>query len=130
MTNPRSIAKLGKLKRSIRNHRAIFLISSVALLAATVVISCAPLSRTVVVPPQIEGATFAGSKSCEECHSEITRDFKTATHARLKAEGANAGEVGCESCHGPASRHNQSGGAHHTIINPGKSPEVCFQCHL
>jgi len=131
MTNLRSkLAKMRNVKGSIRKHRAIFLVSSAALVAAAAVLSCAPLTRTVVLPPQIEGATFAGSKSCEECHSEITRDFKTATHARLKAEGPNAGEIGCESCHGAASRHNQSGGAHHTIINPGKSPEVCFQCHL
>jgi predicted CXXCH cytochrome family protein len=88
------------------------------------------MNRTVVLPPQIPGATFVGSASCAECHAEINRDFKTATHARLKAAGPNTHEVGCESCHGPGSAHNQSGGAYHTIINPRKSPEVCFQCHL
>jgi predicted CXXCH cytochrome family protein len=98
--------------------------------AAAVLISCATVSRLAVVPPNIPGAQFAGSESCAQCHEDITRDFKTATHARLKAEGKNAANIGCESCHGPGSLHNESGGAHNTIINPHKSPQVCFQCHL
>ncbi|MBI5775624.1 MAG: hypothetical protein HZA89_18040 [Verrucomicrobia bacterium] len=83
-----------------------------------------------MAPPSVPGATFAGSESCAQCHETITRDFNTATHARLKAEGPHAANIGCESCHGPASVHNQSGGARGTIINPRKSPETCFQCHL
>src|SRR5262245_23340927 len=96
---------------------------------AVVVISCAT-NRTIVAPPQIPGATFIGSESCSECHAEINRDFKTATHSRLKAPGDNAVNVGCESCHGGGSLHKEAGGAYHTIINPRKSPEACFQCHL
>jgi predicted CXXCH cytochrome family protein len=93
-------------------------------------LACATIKRTSMVPPQIPGATFVGSKTCEECHEDITKGFPTATHARLMTEGAGASEIGCESCHGPGSIHNQSGGEDHTIINPGKSPDVCFQCHL
>jgi len=120
-----------KLKASFSTSRRRLLLGTFGLLiCAIVVISCAPLTRTVVVPPHVPGATFAGSKSCEECHVEITRDFKTATHARLKAEGVHAQDVGCESCHGPGSLHKQSGGARNTIVNPLKSPDVCFQCHL
>ncbi len=101
-----------------------------AALAGWVVISCSTIRRAMIVPPQIPGATFAGSKSCAECHASLVRDFKTATHAGLKAEGDNAKDIGCESCHGAGSIHNQSGGAANTIINPRKSAEVCFQCHL
>jgi DmsE family decaheme c-type cytochrome len=46
------------------------------------------------------------------------------------AKGPNAADLGCEACHGPGSLHSESGGNAHTIINPGKSPQVCFQCHL
>ncbi|MHB8519461.1 MAG: cytochrome c3 family protein [Limisphaerales bacterium] len=81
-------------------------------------------------PPQIPGATFVGSKACEECHENITKGFKTADHARLQPRGTSAIETGCESCHGAGSLHAESGGARHTIINPRKSPETCFQCHL
>ena len=38
--------------------------------------------------------------------------------------------MGCESCHGPGSLHVKAGGGAGTIINPRKSPETCFQCHL
>ncbi|SRR6266498_480486 len=96
---------------------------------AVTLISCAT-NRAVFAPPQIPGATFVGSETCSQCHEAIVRDFKTATHSRLKAEGDNAVNVGCESCHGPGSLHNSSGGAAQTIINPRRSPETCFKCHL
>ena len=103
---------------------------ALACLLTLIVISCSTVDRLVVAPPQIPGAKFIGSKNCEECHSEITRDFKTATHARLQAKGPNAADMGCESCHGPGSLHSDSGGGRQTIINPPKSPNVCFECHL
>lgn len=114
----------------LRHHVQALLLLSMGVVLAVVVISCASVTRTVVKPPEIAGATYVGSQSCAECHPNINRDFKTAVHARLKAEGPHATEVGCESCHGAGSIHNQSGGAHHTIINPRQSPDVCFECHL
>ena len=83
-----------------------------------------------MAPPGIPGAEFVGSESCETCHENITRNFRTAAHARLKAQGDNAKNIGCESCHGPGSLHVKSGGAARTIVNPRRSPETCFQCHL
>jgi predicted CXXCH cytochrome family protein len=93
-------------------------------------ISCASLQRAVVIPPHIEGATLVGDKNCAECHANVTKDFHTAEHARLKAHGANGAEIGCESCHGAGSVHSESGGARHTIINPKRNAEVCMTCHL
>lgn len=92
--------------------------------------SCSTVQRTLMAPPNIPGATYVGSDNCAQCHETITKDFHTASHARLKAEGANAINVGCESCHGPGSLHAESGGARATIVNPLKSPDACFQCHL
>lgn len=103
---------------------------STGALLSILVLSCVTVNRTILAPPSIPGATFVGSETCADCHDTITRDFSTATHAGLKAEGENATEIGCESCHGPASIHVESGGAFHTIVNPQKSPSVCFQCHL
>ena len=97
---------------------------------AVILLSCSTTTQTLLAPPAIPGAEFVGSESCETCHEAITRDFRTATHARLKANGDNAKHIGCEGCHGPGSLHVQSGGGARTIINPGKSPETCFQCHL
>jgi predicted CXXCH cytochrome family protein len=97
---------------------------------AVILLSCSTTTHTVVAPPSIPGAEFVGSEECATCHEAITRDFRTATHARLKAEGENAKNMGCESCHGPGSLHVKSGGERGTIINPRKSPTTCFQCHM
>ncbi len=111
-------------------HRHRRFVVGAALLLGLAITSCMTTSRVVLAPPQIPGATYVGSQTCAECHPEITRDFKTADHARLVAKGTNAIATGCESCHGPGSLHNASGGAPHTIVNPHRSPETCFQCHL
>jgi predicted CXXCH cytochrome family protein len=94
--------------------------------------SCSTLDRTVIVPLQIEGATYVGDQACSDCHPNISRAFPSSPHARLPASKM-AGQGGCESCHGPGSKHiamSGRGGLEKFIINPGKDPEGCFQCHL
>jgi predicted CXXCH cytochrome family protein len=100
-------------------------------LFALVLASCSTVPRSVIAPPQIEGATFVGNKTCVECHAEFTRAFPASPHARLRLEGAPHGEsAGCESCHGPASLHVKAGGGRRHIVNPGRDPQACFTCHL
>ena len=94
--------------------------------------SCSTVDRVVITPPQIEGASFVGNKVCFDCHANIARAFPGSPHARLHTEsGKMAGQSGCESCHGPASKHVAIGGAGREkfIFNPGRNPEACFQCH-
>jgi predicted CXXCH cytochrome family protein len=122
-----------RLTRWVHGKREKLFWVAGALVALTVILlSCSSLesNRTIMAPPSIPGAEFVGSESCATCHEEKTRNFRTAAHARLQAKGENAKNMGCESCHGPGSLHVSSGGAAHTIINPRKSPETCFQCHL
>jgi len=89
--------------------------------------------REVVTPLRIEGATFVGDKACMDCHPHISRVFPSSPHARLRISDAKMpGQSGCESCHGPGSKHIAMagrGGLEKFIINPGKNPEACFQCH-
>jgi len=103
-----------------------------AYLLAIALLSCGTLdsNRAIVAPPGVPGAQFIGMDKCANCHEEVVRDFVTATHARLKAPGTNATNTGCESCHGPGSLHAQAGGAANLIVNPRKSPQACFACHL
>jgi predicted CXXCH cytochrome family protein len=99
---------------------------------AVILLSCSTFetNQAILAPPGIPGAEFVGSEECATCHEDITRNFRTASHARLKARGENAKNIGCESCHGPGSLHVKAGGGAGTIVNPGKSSEACFQCHL
>ncbi len=95
--------------------------------------SCSTLvkQRAVLSPPDIEGATFVGNTVCGECHTNYTRMFHDSPHARLNISGVKVpGGIGCESCHGPGSRHVQHGGGRGVfIVNPGMSSEACFSCH-
>jgi len=74
------------------------------------VISCRTVNRSVVMLPNYPGANYIGSGECEMCHEGIYKSFQTADHSRLRAEGPNALDAGCESCHGPCSVHSDSGG--------------------
>jgi len=112
--------------------------TGLALLAASVGLlllggSCAT-DRTVVEPLKIEGATWVGDQACADCHEKITRAFPASPHARLRVDSdARPGQSGCESCHGPGSKHialGGRGGLEKFIINPGRDPEACLQCHL
>ena len=130
MKNDPKISRIAGIGTWLRNHRGHAIAALVVASLALVAISCGTFTGTMLAPPEIPGATFVGSKSCEQCHQEIFKKFKTADHAVLMARGANAQDMGCESCHGAGSLHNQSGGLAHTIVNPRRDPETCFQCHL
>jgi predicted CXXCH cytochrome family protein len=93
-------------------------------------VSCVVANRAVVAPPQVAGAHYVGTKQCAECHAEITEHFDNATHNNLALKDPKVGSIGCEACHGAGSVHVAAGGGKGTIINPAKSPETCFQCHL
>jgi predicted CXXCH cytochrome family protein len=119
------------LSRWIRNLRQnVLWIAGGGASTALILISCGTTGHTMMAPPTIPGASFVGSSECSQCHEKVTKDFKTADHSRLQAKGENAKDMGCESCHGPGSKHVESGGATGTIVNPNKSPETCFKCHL
>ena len=114
------------------------------------VISCSSISRQAVDLPDVPGAKYIGSQECEQCHDDITKSFPTADHARLIAAGPHALGAGCESCHGPCSLHEDSGGDiktpfHYTpgrplpvalggstdALTPARATEiVCYSCHL
>ena len=115
-------------------HRRILAVLVVGLgaLAGGALMSCSTVERTVAVPPVVDGAHFVGNRSCADCHTNIARAFPASPHARFYKDDLRfAGETGCESCHGPGSRHVELGGGRgRAIVNPGKDPMACFACHI
>jgi predicted CXXCH cytochrome family protein len=103
-----------------------------AVVTAGLLLIACTTTRTVLAPLDIPGATYVGNMACMDCHSNIVRVFPASAHARIHTEHVQAaGQSGCESCHGPGSRHVESGGGRGKfIINPRHAPESCFQCHL
>jgi predicted CXXCH cytochrome family protein len=115
---------------------------------AALLISCSSIERQMAPPPEIPGATFTGNASCVDCHATYTRVFAASPHARLDAGGTSSASphspagprgarpsldagTGCESCHGPGSKHIAAGGGRGKfIVNPGRDPQACFSCHL
>jgi predicted CXXCH cytochrome family protein len=94
--------------------------------------ACGTLDGTLHAPPTIEGASFVGNAACADCHENYTRIFAGSAHGRFHQDHTleMAGQTGCESCHGPGSRHIAAAGARDLIVNPGRDPSTCFQCHL
>ena len=126
-TFPRASA-IGRWVKARRNQ--FLWIGGGGASVAFVLMSCATGGRTIMAPVSIPGADFIGTEGCAECHEELVRDFRTADHAKLMSKGPNSIDMGCESCHGAGSKHQESGGAPGTIINPKTSSETCYQCHL
>lgn len=98
-----------------------------------VVLSCGTIQRTVVVAPQIPGATFVGNDRCFDCHTNYARTFSGSVHFRVHVDidTRPGGGTSCETCHGPGSRHVEAPRDRaRLIVNPGKNPQACFDCHL
>jgi len=108
-------------------------------IAAAVLVSCSTSNRLSEVrfPASMKDAKAVGSKACAECHSDVCKDFGHNIHSRIaKFEIAVNGVTreGCEACHGPGSKHVESGGDTSSILNPAKlegmeSAALCIQCH-
>jgi predicted CXXCH cytochrome family protein len=120
----------GKLIEGSRWIRltAVVLISGVVAFFS----SCSTVTRTVVAPPQIEGAVFVGNKACADCHTNIARMFPMSPHARHYKDSPEwASIAGCESCHGAGSKHVAAGGGRgRFIVNPRQDPGACLTCHV
>lgn len=79
-------------------------------------------------------AEYVGSETCQACHEDIFKAFRTNAHHVMEVEKSRKWDgKACEACHGPGSKHAESGEAQF-IRNPAKlipreSERVCLQCH-
>ena len=88
----------------------------------------------VSLNPELKGATFVNdSGKCMECHEEYIRTFA------MTKMGRNLPNGGCESCHGPMSKHIDAPRQEPPIVvsftkknghlTPAQKSSVCTQCH-
>ncbi|MGE5098426.1 MAG: hypothetical protein ACM3SX_00400, partial [Deltaproteobacteria bacterium] len=59
----------------------------------------------------VRGA-YAGSAACTDCHKKEAAQFSGSTMGKVMLDHPrdNHEALGCESCHGPAKQHVESGG--------------------
>src|SRR5688572_12489270 len=127
LRQPTQLLPIMKLRTCLTKNTVIF---GGAAAWGLLLVSCISVNRTVLAPPFIAGAKFVGNKECVECHEPQTGHFGSSTHAKVTLADGKLGSTGCEACHGAGSIHSKDGGSKHTIVNPRKSPEACYQCHL
>lgn len=111
-------------KRHVRVASAFAFSLGLVMLA---LVSCSTVTPVSINPPKVADAHFVGNAACADCHSDYTRLFAASPHGLFHKPGkAGLGETGCESCHGPGSRHVASGGqgTDKFIVNPRKKPEI------
>jgi predicted CXXCH cytochrome family protein len=114
----------------LKQTPVVVLAAGISIGAALFLISCDTTPGTLTTPLEIPGAHYVGNQACADCHKDIVQKFPGSPHARIHSgDAAMVGQSGCESCHGPGSKHIEAGGANF-IINPRKDPASCFQCHL
>jgi DmsE family decaheme c-type cytochrome len=88
---------------------------------------------------QKSAAGFAGDASCQECHKELFAPVAKTAMGQAMAQPRTGHEAkGCETCHGPAKEHANSGGESKAgmILYGRKSKSTsseknatCLQCH-
>ena len=89
--------------------------------------------------PTVAGATYVGSEACKGCHEDQFKKMDPTLHARVLGEKGRTAlqQHGCESCHGPGSKHleDQANPAFNIRFGPKSAQSVaaqnavCLQCH-
>lgn len=77
---------------------------------------------------------YVGAETCALCHAPEVKGFSSNPHSKLALEHGGSG-VTCESCHGPAKAHVESGGVASKIFQftkatPKQVEEKCLSCHV
>lgn len=93
--------------------------------------ACALVALTAFVAPATRAVP---DDVCANCHDEVVEAFSSTAHGHYFSGQGDSWRGTCESCHGSATAHVESGGDPDLIMNPAKSDELsssqtCLSCH-
>ena len=86
------------------------------------------------LPPALSGAEFVGEETCLACHETQKKGYAGTLHGRADHPRSPAAKQGCESCHGPGSRHLEDPTMSGTIQAFSRTAArdantACLTCH-
>lgn len=86
-------------------------------------------------PASAAGATLVGAESCLECHSDKKAGYANSLHGKAADPRTPAAKQGCETCHGPGSKHVEDPDVvknrprNFSTLNADATTAVCATCH-
>jgi DmsE family decaheme c-type cytochrome len=106
----------------------------------TRVVPIVPLTRSQTPAGQAPSATpqgpqtYVGNESCLGCHDNERQGYERTPHGQVADRRAPAAARGCETCHGPGSRHADDPDNVKTIyyyptMKPAAINATCTTCH-
>jgi DmsE family decaheme c-type cytochrome len=80
------------------------------------------------------GATYIGDDTCLTCHEKQKQGYAGTMHGRTDHPRAPGARMGCETCHGPGSKHAEEEtipGLIRAFVKepPRDANETCLSCH-
>jgi DmsE family decaheme c-type cytochrome len=96
-----------------------------------------PVKKTAALPEppaSAAGATYVGAETCYQCHKDKKADFAKTLHSKAADPRTPASSAGCETCHGPGSKHADDPDnfkpRQFNKIRATESAAVCTTCHM
>jgi len=93
------------------------------------------MSSEVTPTPVPAGVDYVGTETCKTCHEKQFEEFAKTKHAKLpQLDSWKDKAKGCESCHGPGSKHVEDPTVKGSIksflrMSSKDTAETCLSCH-